>query len=179
MTRAIRQSNRARTSGRGFSLVELIVVIVLISLLAAVAIPSLSRAADSRARAGVEQLRRDLEGARDMACHGGVRTWVVFSIAQQRYECFIESPSNPGRAGRTPRTDPATGRPFSQPIGGPDWSNVSLVSVSFNGGTEIAFDWQGRPLSMAEQPLTSNGQVTFSNGRSLSVSHTNGSVSSQ
>lgn len=172
--------DRARTSsGRGFSLVELIAVILLVGLLAAVSVPAMTKAAESRAEAGIAQLERDLAGARHLACHSGVRVWTVFSLSGQRYELLAEQPGNPGRVHRSPRTDPATGRPFSQPIGGPDWSGVTLVGVNFDSGAEVAFDWRGRPLAASEQPLSANGQLVFSNGRRVVVDRTTGLASRQ
>lgn len=161
--------NRVRDRERGFSLVELIVVIVMIGLLSAIAVPALSRASQSRAEAGVAQVERDIAQTRDLACHSGVRAWLVFSVGQQRYEGFIERPDSPGRASRTVRTDPATGRSFVQPIGGEEWGSVTLTQATFDASGELGFDWQGRPLSANEQPLIADGRLAFSNGRIIIV----------
>ncbi len=170
---------RVRVVGRGFSLVELAVVMVLVTLLAAVAVPALSGAAEARTLAGVAHVERDVAGARDLASHGGVRTWIRFSVAQQRYEAFVEQAENPGIANRLARIDPMRGGAFIQDFGGAEWGGLALTSASFDGGSELGFDWKGLPLAVSGSPLAFDGVLEFSNGRHVVVSANSGLASGQ
>ena len=46
---------------------------------------------------------------------------------------------------------------------------VDFRTLLFDGGTEVGFDWLGRPLNASETSLAANGAVTVSGGHFLTV----------
>lgn len=168
-----RDEQPSRTGARpcGFSLVELIVVIVLVAIMAAAAVPAIGSMSAAKPAAAARLLARDLTFARQQALARGVPMWAVFSTTDDRYSLLVESVSTPGRAGATALTDPATGREFVQSFAGGEFSQVDLVSVSIGGasGTDLGFDWLGRPLNASGDLLTAASTITLGGGHSVTV----------
>ena len=110
------ESNNVHSAAtrRAFSLVELIAVVVVISIMAAVAIPAIGNLTSTRAAAAARQLARDLTFARQQAAARGVTVWVVLSTANESYSILAESAATPGLANALTINDPATGQVFVQ-----------------------------------------------------------------
>jgi prepilin-type N-terminal cleavage/methylation domain-containing protein len=154
---------------RGFTLVELIVVTVITSIVAAVAIPALSSITLARKRVAARMIQRDLAFARERALATGTVHWVVFTPAGDTYSVLSENPASPGRAGAAAITDPATGRAMLVRLNTGDFAGVDLTGASFGSGAELGFDWLGRPLGTGGTALASPGAVTLSGGYTVTV----------
>jgi prepilin-type N-terminal cleavage/methylation domain-containing protein len=151
---------------RAFSLVELIAVMVLISIMAAVAIPALGNLPSTRAATAARQLARDLTFARQQAAARGVSVWVVFSTTNESYSILAESVATPGLANALTINDPATGQPFVQRFMSGEFTDVHLSSASIGGvaSTHLGFDWLGRPQNLSGALLTSASSVSINSG---------------
>lgn len=181
---------RARNSGRGFSLVELIVTIVILSIIAAVAVARSSNTYQSRQRAAASVIASDLRYIRQQAVATGRQTWAKITPASELIEYF----QNPAGASSTTGTataitDPATGRDMSIAL---NTSSALLNSVgvelgTFDGATTVAwlgFDFRGRPTDSTPTPRTTDAvlSVTASQGSTtfaaitLTVTATTGDV---
>ncbi len=162
---------KARRPGKGggFSLFELIAVIVIAGILAATAVPVLSSATGSSAPMAAKQLVRDLTFARQRAVATGTRSWVVFDTAADTWSVLAEDPNSPGRINAAVLTDPATSGPFVQSLGVNQFVGVRLMTASFDAGPEIGFDWLGRPLNETETALSAQGSVTLSGSHVITV----------
>lgn len=160
---------------RGFTLVELIVVVVMLGVLAGVAIPSMASAQTSRARAAAQQIGQDLTFARRRAQATGVGSWVVFTPVQSMYSVLCEQPGAPGRLLASTITDPATGRPMLVRLGESGFDGVSIQSTTLTNN-EVGFDRFGRPLLTNGTVMTSNGTVTLSSGASVSIAAQTGLI---
>jgi prepilin-type N-terminal cleavage/methylation domain-containing protein len=161
----------------GFTLVELVAVLVIVAVLAGVAAPSLSAMNGTRGSAAARQLTRDMTFARQRAIATGTPSWVVFSIAGATWSVLAEDPSNPGRAGATAVTDLATGRPYTQAVSTGEYIGVSIVSASFAGQSEVGFDWLGQPLTSGGSVMTTQGTTTLTGGYGVIVHGRTGCVS--
>jgi Tfp pilus assembly protein FimT len=150
-------------------LVEVVIVCVITALVAAVALPALSSVNAVRRSAAQRSVERDLGYARERAVCTGRRGWVVFDVAASTYTLLGEPAGNPGRGSAATLTDPATGRPYTRALNAGELAGVTLVSVSFGGGSEVGFDWLGRPLTAAGTPLSVPGVVTISGGGTVTV----------
>ena len=75
-----------RETGSGFTLVELLIVIVILSVAAAIVVPMASSAGTMQLRSAVNMVAADLEYAKSLAIGTGRRHTVVFDEANESYE---------------------------------------------------------------------------------------------
>ena len=167
---------RRLTRGGGFTLLEVIMVMLLLAILSGVTVVTLTRTNANRSRIAAQQLHRDLTFARQRAMATGLGVWVVFHTGNETWTILEEDPLAPGRAGATVITDPATNADFVYTLGTGAFVGVQIVSVNFDEppgpatvGLEIGFNWIGEPLNDAELDLTAQGIVTLSNSHVVTV----------
>lgn len=167
------QSEPCRTVLRrcGFTLIELLAVISILGIMSVTAVVAISGTDAARARAAARALARDLTFARDRALATGRGSWVAFTVGTSSYSMLSENPASPGRAGAIAITDPATGASFVVRVGQRESAGVAIQTVTVpGGGSDIGFDWLGRPQNSAGTRLTSDASITLSGGVVVSVS---------
>lgn len=168
----MRQRGYSRPNGHpeasGFTLVELTAVIMLVALLTVLAVPTVNAIAVTRTAAAQHLIQRDLSFARERAVATGRTTWVVFNLSTNTYRVLEEPDGAPGRANAAAIIDAASGREFVTRVD-EVFPSVSIVSVAFDQGTEVGFDWRGVPLSSEGAGLSAPGVVTISGGRTITV----------
>ncbi|MCD6175500.1 MAG: prepilin-type N-terminal cleavage/methylation domain-containing protein, partial [Planctomycetes bacterium] len=150
-----------KRSPKGFTLVELIIVVVILGIAAAIAVPMLSSAADMQVRSAANRIAADLDYAKNLAITHQSRYCVIFDEANESYEIrvdpfgvgdVIDHPVNPGKFVVDFSADSRLSR-------------VDIVSADFDSGTSVSnvitFDYMGSPYSstMATNLLT--GQITL------------------
>lgn len=161
--------SRPASARGGFTLIELIAVMLLTAILAASAIPAIGSIGNTRQTVAAKTLLHGVTLARQNAVATGTRTWVVFDAAAETWSVLVEDPRNPGRTNATTMTDAATGHDFTEQLDIGDFSSVQIISADFDGGSEIGFDWQGRPLNVAENDLAADGLVVLSGNHQITV----------
>jgi prepilin-type N-terminal cleavage/methylation domain-containing protein len=80
-----------RSTRRGFSLVEVLIVVVLIGLLMTIVIPRFRVSQTTKARQAADQLVRDLEAARSRALATRSLTRVAISAMSSSYTGYLDS----------------------------------------------------------------------------------------
>ena len=141
---------------RGFTLFEILVVLVLASLLAAFVAVSTSSVAQSSVIDQADKLRRDVSHLQVLAMGWGVALRLTASSTGYSVTCQSATAGTPCAAlGDTP-IDPATGQAFSVTL-----TNGVLLSPA---GTSLDFDSLGRPISGTT--LISNNPVNLGLGAS-------------
>ncbi len=159
------RETRRLPRGGGFSLIELVAVMVVAGILAGVAVVSLSSTRSSRTAIAARQLERDLTFARQRAVATGTRTWVSFDTGLDTWSVRSQNPPPPGRAGATVLTDPSTHGPFVHNLNANQFIGVTLGTVDFDGEDWIGFDWLGQPLAKtSELALVAQGFVQLTGG---------------
>ena len=135
--RRIAECNR-RSSISGFTVIELMVVVVILAIAALTAIPMMSSASSMQIRSAANLIMADLEYAKSMAITRGQNYSVEFDVASNSYSIkkdgiVIEHPVKKG---------------FSYVVSFPSESRLSMVvltNVNFNGNQSVTFDPLGSP----------------------------------
>lgn len=153
--------NRQRKLVRyAFTMIELIVVMLILAIAAAVVVPMASSAGSMQLRAAGNMVAADLEYAKSMAISRGVSYAVVFNAATETYqiEDLSKAVSDPQRV-----IDHPVKKGFKYVV---DFrrdgrlDRVDIVSANFNGTNQVAFDYLGSPFDGSSNPLNS-GVVTL------------------
>lgn len=158
---SLAHASRARTTRRGFSLLELVVIIVIAAIVSVVAVGASGNVYQSRQRAAGRQLTSDLQYLRERAMTTGRKTWGAFATTTN-IVTYTETIGGSTFA----VTDPITNKAFTTPLNtasdGQAYYGVKLGTIGGATGTiTIGFDWLGRPLTGAGALQTTNQVVTI------------------
>lgn len=156
---------KLRRPGRnnGFTLIEIIMVVVILGIAAMIAVPMLSSAADMKVRAAANRLAADLDYAKGMAVTHQKGYAVVFDPANESYDIRVEPYGtvniidNPVRPNTPYRVDFTTDSNMSQ---------VKIDTVAFNSATNhtIVFDYLGSPFCGDPVSALNSGRITLQAG---------------
>jgi prepilin-type N-terminal cleavage/methylation domain-containing protein len=160
-----------RSSSGGFTVVELLIVVVILSIAALTAIPMMSSASSMQIRSAANLIMADLEYAKSMAITRGQNHSVVFDAGTDSYQ--IEDQNNnviphPVKKG------------FNYVMSFPNdnrLNRIDITNVNFNGNPSVEFDCLGSPVG-----ITGEGTVTFQAGdmtATVKVEPVTGFISSQ
>ena len=146
---------------RGFTLIEILCVVVIVGIASAIIIPQISSHDDFRCAAAARALMADLLYAQNRSIALQTMQYVQFNTATGTYQVLdAVSPNDV-------ITHPVNGTPYTVTIGTGSLARVSMSTVSFDGNTTIAFDVMGVPYSWnaatGTAPLSS-GKVVFTAG---------------
>ena len=130
----------------GFSLVEILVVIVILAIVAAVVIPNIGSGADSQAIGAARTVKSDLEVARSLAVTTQQPYSLVFSPDRQSYK-VVANYAGGAYASAVAVTHPVVAnKPFAVTLVKQNgMSSVTVVSASFGGLAYVTFNSQGDP----------------------------------
>lgn len=152
--------NRCNLRG-GFTLVEILIVVVILGICSAIILPQIGTRDDLRAAAAARVVMSDLIYAQNLAISTQQTKYLRFGLSD--YGLY-----NAGTAS-TALTHPVNKTPFVVTFGVGALRDVSLQSKSFDGQTTLAFDELGAPYAYQSvggtlTPLASAGQITLRSG---------------
>ena len=141
----------------GFTMIELLIVVAILAIAAAIAVPMVSSAGSMQLRAAVTMMAADLEYAKSMSISRGQRYSVVFDKTTETYRITDESGttiSHPIKKGFFYTVDlRADGR----------LDQVDIVDANFDGTSAVSFNYLGSPFNGAGTDLNS-GVITLQAG---------------
>lgn len=149
---------------RGFTLIEVILVVVILSIAAMLVIPFAASGAASQLKGAATIVAADLEYAKSMAISRGQIYWIEFNTTEDSYS--IKDASD------TVITNPLTGKQYIINFSSDNrFSKVDITSVNFDAtGPAVGFDYLGSPKRNGGD-LNGAGEIKLSTGGStLTVS---------
>ena len=158
------------TSSKGFTLLELIVVMVIIGITAWLAYPKLSALNDIKLDAAARRVAADLRYAQNQSIGKRSVHGILFEPSAGRYTVF--SPTT-----ATAVTDPANrARPLRVDfVSGGEFQGVAISSAAFGTSRGVTFDYFGVPRDTAGVELAATGRVILTyQGRADTVDVTPG-----
>jgi len=151
----------------GFTLIEILMVVVILGIMSAVILPQLGTRDDLKVASAARTLMADMLYAQSRAVALQKMQYVVFNTAAKKYDIMDSmSPQNI-------IANPVTGAQYEQVLGVSPLTNVTFSSVSFDGNPVLAFDALGTPYSYNAgvlNALNSGSVVLKCNTNQLTVS---------
>ena len=138
-----------RITNSGFTVIEIMIVMVIISIAAVMVIPMMTSAASMQIRSAANMIAADLEYAKSMAISRGQNFSLVFDKTIESY-----------------RIENQDGNVIAHPVKkGFDYvidfrsdgrlNKVDIADVDFDTTSEIKFDYLGSPYNGSNTPLNS------------------------
>ena len=126
-----------RSARAGFTLVEILAVVVILGIASAIIIPQMGTRDDMRAAAAARTVIADLIYAQNLAISTGQTIWVRFDVANNRYTLITNPSSAKAKFGdpvRHPLTDGDYQQAFGNVTSGTDpWEQVKISAAPMNG----------------------------------------------
>lgn len=144
----------------GFTLIEVIMVVIIIGIAAAVVVPMMSSAGSMQIRAAVNLVAADLEYAKSMAISRGQFYSVVFNKTTETYQ-VVDKDNNviqhPVKKGFPYVMDFRKDARIDR---------VEILDANFDGTPKVTFDYLGSPWNGASPTPTqlNSGVVTLRSG---------------
>lgn len=164
---------------RGFTLIEILCVVVIIGLAAGIIIPQISTRDDLRCASAARELMGDLLYAQSRSIAQGKMHYVQFNTTTGAYQVLdAVSPNNV-------ITNPVSQQTYTVTVGTGALAGVSIKTASFDGNPTVAFDSMGIPYTWdaTNGPIALNaGSVVFKAGKNqktVSVSPYSGQIKVQ
>ena len=142
---------------KGFTLIELVMVLVLIGIMAAVVIPKLGNMTGTKAAAFMDKLRADIRYAQNLAMTRNLRSRVYFNgtggAPASGYAVVSDTTSTCSAF-----IDPVIGGPVRVTLGTGDYANIAIVP----GMNCLEYDALGRPYNCTIAPAPAACSTTLS-----------------
>ena len=125
----------------GFTIIEILIVVVILAVVAMTAIPMISSAASIQVRSAASMIAADLEYAKSLAISKGASFSVVFDTVTDSYKIVkivdgeVETISHPVKKGFDYVVD----------LQDEGLERVEISSADFGGDCQVRFDYLGSP----------------------------------
>ena len=138
----VRREISLTSCGRGFTIIEILIVVVIIAIAAMMAVPMIGSADSMQVRSAADVIAADLEYARSMAISRQREYTVVFNASNESYQ--LEDSSVSGEAIEHPVRK---GFKYIIDFGSSSQLNrIDIVDAAFGGTLRISFSSAGAPV---------------------------------
>ena len=127
-----------RCAVRGFTLIEILIVIVILAIAAMTAIPMMSSAASVQIRSAGNMIAADLEYAKSLAISRGQNFSVVFDEGAESYSIVDQD-------GNTISHPVKKGFDYVIDFQDEGLGRVEIADADFDGASQVQFDYLGSP----------------------------------
>lgn len=150
-------------NARGFTLIETIMVIVIIGILTAVAVPRFNAFYALKLDGAMKKVRSDIRYVQQLAISRHTDTRIVFSSGGNSYQAHNCNGSGSSCTSWSPAIDPfSRGNLQTYFNTDPQYGGINITGVVFDGGgSTLRFDWQGVPQNSARTNLANDGSISF------------------
>lgn len=140
-----------RVKGNGFTLIELVMVLVIVGIMAAVIMPKASASSAIRLEAVCQKIAGDLRYVQEMALGQQVRFGILFNPNAESYFAYRVDTS-------TKIKDPQTRNDLDISFTSlSEFKGIEIASTNFND--KIEFDSKGSPYNGSYSLMTSQGII--------------------
>ncbi|UCC22682.1 MAG: prepilin-type N-terminal cleavage/methylation domain-containing protein [Planctomycetota bacterium] len=152
----------SRAADSGFTMIEVLVVLVIIAIAAMMVVPMMSSAADMQLRSVSNMIAADLEYAKSMAIGKQKVYSVVFDASAETYQ--LEDPNgvikHPVKKGFDYVVNLASDNRTDR---------VDIASVDFDSTNEVKFDYLGSPYNGTGTNLNSGTITLQAEGMAMTI----------
>lgn len=152
--------------GRGFTLIELVMVIVIVGILAGLVIPRFESFYAIKLEGAVKKVVSDIRYVQQLAVARHDDYAISFNATNETYRGFRVLDNSAIQ-------DPFTRQsldPWVNFITNPQYKGIDISSVNFGGTQTLRFNWQGIPQNASGTDLSSDGSLQLqSQGASRNI----------
>lgn len=161
---------------KGFTLLELVAIILLLGILTVVAVTRIGTISDFSGEAALNRVKADLKYIREFAINNSCRTRVSYNTAGNTSYTAAKYISSSWQDMVDPTTNTS---PFIITLNQGPYTGIKITSVNFDGQNTIEFDSIGRPYSydgISATLLLNDGLMNLTGGLSISVTADTGRI---
>jgi prepilin-type N-terminal cleavage/methylation domain-containing protein len=145
-----------------FTLVEILIVVVILSIAAMTAIPMMSNAASLQLRSAENLAASDLEYARNLSISTGKNYTVAFEENNEKY--YIKDDS-----GAVIDHPVSKGQNYSVDFTIGQLKKVAISSADFDGTNQVSFDYLGTPYNGNGTAMTDGHLILEADGMQTTI----------
>ncbi len=155
----------SRSSGeyRGFTIVEILIVVVILGITAMMVIPMIGSAGQMQLRSAANMISADMEYAKSLSISRGQMFSVVFNASNESY-------SIKDQAGNVISHPVKKGFDYVVEFGTERLDRVDIATVNFDSTNTVKFDYLGSPYNGGGTELNSGVITLQADGTTVTVS---------
>ncbi len=169
----MRHRKAGSSASAGFTLIEVIMVMVLITFVAVVASPRFQNLTGTRAQAAAFKLRSDLRYIQMLSIETQNPTRAVFDTDTHSYQLEMQTGADWNII-----KNPGTRADYTVALNAGDFQGVTLSEVNFNGTAAVVFDRLGIPYDGNGGPIDDPdpGFISLSGQYQVTVARSTGKM---